>query len=43
MPRRTSPRIIVIGRNAINGRFTTVQKAIAHPRTHIVQHIRKGK
>ena len=32
-----------IGRNASNGRFTTVKQAQSHPSTHVVETIKKGK
>ncbi len=32
-----------IGRNAGNGRFTTVKKARDNPKTHVVETIKKGK
>lgn len=32
-----------IGRNAGNGRFTSVSTAINKPSTHIVETIKKGK
>ena len=35
-------KTIKIGRNAGNGRFTTVKKAIEKPKTHVVETIKKG-
>jgi hypothetical protein len=32
-----------IGRNAGTGRFTTVKTAQQHPKTHVVETIKKGK
>jgi hypothetical protein len=32
-----------IGRNARNGRFTTVKTAKGKPNTHVVETIKKGK
>lgn len=32
-----------IGRNAGNGRFTTVKTAKAKPKTHVVETIKKSK
>lgn len=32
-----------IGRNAGNGRFTTVKKAKDHPKTHVVETIKTPK
>lgn len=32
-----------IGRNAGNGRFTTVKTAVTHPKTHIVETVKKPK
>lgn len=34
-------RTIKVGRNAGNGRFTTVKTAVRHPKTHIVETIKK--
>jgi hypothetical protein len=34
---------IKIGRSAVTGRFTTVEKAEAKPRTHVVETIKVGK
>ena len=31
-----------IGRSAVDGRYTTVATAKAHPRTHIVETVRRG-
>ncbi len=36
-------RTMKIGRDAGTGHFTTVQTAIKHPKTHIVETIKKGK
>lgn len=32
-----------IGRDADNGRFTTVEKARQNPKTHVVETVKKGK
>ncbi|WP_273912569.1 hypothetical protein [Pseudomonas fontis] len=32
-----------IGRDAESGRFTSVEKARKHPRTHIVETLKKSK
>jgi hypothetical protein len=32
-----------IGRDAGNGQFTTVKKAIEKPKTHVVETIKKGR
>ncbi|EHH12054.1 hypothetical protein MEA186_10771 [Mesorhizobium amorphae CCNWGS0123] len=32
---------VKIGRNAGSGRFTTVKTAVTHPRTHVVETVKK--
>jgi hypothetical protein len=32
-----------IGRNAGTGKFTTVKAAVNHPKTHVVETVKKGK
>ena len=36
-----SKKVVKIGRNAGNGRFTTVKTAVNRPKTHIVETIKK--
>lgn len=36
-------KTVKVGRNAWTGRFTTVKTAKIHPRTHIVETIKKSK
>ncbi|MBK5000637.1 hypothetical protein IAE37_002913 [Pseudomonas sp. S31] len=38
---RKKPATRKIGRNAETGRFTTVEEARKHPRTHVVETLRK--
>jgi len=33
---------VKIGRNAGSGRFTTVKTAREHPKTHVVETVKKG-
>jgi len=40
---RKKPAVRKIGRNAETGRFTTVEEARQHPRTHIVQTLRERR
>lgn len=34
---------VKIGRNAGNGRFTTIKQAQSHPSTHVVEIVKKDK
>lgn len=36
-------KIVKVGRNAWTGRFTTVKTAVRHPKTHIVETIKKSR
>jgi hypothetical protein len=40
---KATPKGQRIGRNAGDGRFTTVETARKNPKTHVVETVKKGK